>query len=346
MYKTFRFRIYPTKTQQQQIRSTLSACDLVYNAILDWCQLRLDHGYPLPSALDCDAYSRRILKSRVPTLRSVDKYALTNSAFRARRALQEWLKGIRGRPVRKLPVTGSRSYQTNFANNNIRISDPSHIILPRLGTVRAALSQPVTGPIRNAIITTTDDNVFHVCLLADTEFPRVAAHFRGSALLDLSTPQQVRVFDALEAEPETIPSIRKRIAILESRLVRKTKGGKNWKKQQIALDRQWRHLHQIQRDWWHKLSDKLCKEVHVITIMDPDPYWTQFIKMLKYKSEWAGNELIIIDTDAVGTMENEESSPETGDTIAEDTISSDAIDQTAVPETIDETKDLEQDQPE
>lgn len=113
------------------------------------------------------------------------------------------------------------------------------------------------------------------------------------------------------AAPNTFRRYEKKLAKLQRRLAKKTKGAKRREKAKLKVARLHAKIADARRDFLHKLSTRLINENQVIAIESlsvsnmqknrclsksiSDASWSEFVRQLEYKARWYGRELIGID---------------------------------------------------
>ena len=162
MEKSYKYRVYPNKTQQELISKTFGCSRFVYNNLLaKKIELYKDNNQSL-SYNQCSIILTG-LKSEFEWLKDVDKLALQNSLRDLDNAYKKFFKEHSGFPKFKSRKTHRYSYRTSFTNGNIQYCG-KHIKLPKLGMVKTRDKQIPQGRILNATVSQEPSGKYYVSL--------------------------------------------------------------------------------------------------------------------------------------------------------------------------------------
>lgn len=312
MFKSYKYRIYPTIGQEIIIQKTFGCCRFVYNQTLSYRQNLYNLYNKSITKIDCNNYVNQVLKIQYIWLKEVDKFSLTNSVYNMDDAYKRFFKQNQGFPKYKSKHSGRKSYKTNFVNNNIEVSfENNKIKLPKLKWVKAKLHRQFVGVIKSATISQNPSGKYFISILVETE--HIPLYSTGSVVgIDLGIKDLLITSDGEKFENiQTTKKYADKLAKEQRKLSHKIKRSKNFDKQRIKVARIYEKIHNIRIDNLHKISHKLISENQVIISEDLnvndmvknhslaksiyDCSWYELTRQLSYKSEWNNRQYIKVD---------------------------------------------------
>lgn len=301
MLKAYKYRVYPSDQQIEQIQKTFGCCRFVYNQTLAYRKEKYENTKEPMSKFDCNAYVNQILKKEYLWLKKVDKFALTNSVYNMDSAYQRFFKEHTGYPKFKSKRDNHKSYTTNFTNGNIAV-ESNKVKLPKLKWVKAKIHREFTGKIKSATISQVPSGKYFVSILVETEHI-VLSLTDGQVGIDLGVKYLLITSDG--EKKDNIRTTRKyedKLTKEQRKLAHKKKGSSNWNKQRIKVARLHEKIFNTRKDYLHKISHQLIKENQLIVSEDlavinmvknhnlakaiSDCGWYELTRQINYKSDW------------------------------------------------------------
>lgn len=308
----YKYRIYPNKKQRELINKTFGCVRFVYNYFLD---LRIKKYNEDKKTIGYNAMSKELtlLKRENIWLKEPDKDSLQKALKDLDNAYKKFFKEGTGFPKFKSKKDNHKSYRTNHTNNNIRY-EGKYIRLPKLGFVKIRDKQVPKGRILNATISQNPDGNYY-CSLCCTdveiiEFPKT----NKNVGIDLGIVDFAIFSDGIRVKNNSYyEKSENKLAKLQRSLSRKTRGGSNWNKARIKVAKLQQHISNQRKDFLNKLTTEIIRNYDIISIEDlavtemketdktirnkrvSDVSWSEFRRMLTYKSQWYGKVLSVVD---------------------------------------------------
>ena len=315
MEMAYKFRIYPNKSQEEQIQKTFGCCRYVYNHYLALRKAKYEADRTTMNYYEC-AKDLTLLKKENKWLKEVDSQALVRSIRNLDIAFQNFFRRVKnkekpGYPKFKSKKNKHKSYTTSFTHNNIKVSN-NKIQLPKLGLIKCKTTREVKGRILSATVSQNPSGKYFVSLCC-TDVEAESLPSTGCVVgIDMGLKSFAITSDGVEySNPKYFSKSQKKLARLQRRLARKSRVGNRREKARIKVARCQEHIANQRKDMLQKLSTELIRNYDVICIEDlapsnmvknhklakaiMDASWYEFKRQFTYKADWYGKKVIVID---------------------------------------------------
>ena len=310
MNKGVKFRIYPNKKQQNLINQTLGCCRLIYNIGLDMRNKAFENGEKVNYSKTSTMLTKIKRTDEFSFLRNADAVALQQSLRDLDRGFVNFFQKRARHPRFKSKHNNQQSYRTMNQNNKIRIVG-KYIKLPKLGYVKIRQSMEI-GHINNATIKRTPTGKYFVVLNVDFE-PEAKQNAGGSIGIDVGIKEFYSDSNGnVVSNPKFLEKSLRKLCREQRKLSRKKKNSNNRNKQRIRVAKVHEKITNQRNDFLQKISTMLISENQVICIEDlkiknmvrnrrlarciSSVSWGKFFKILEYKANWYGNNIIKVPT--------------------------------------------------
>jgi len=312
MLKAYKYRIYPTNKQAKQLHQTFGCCRFIYNWAL---------------AFKTDRYKKFLQNvSRFELCKMITFFKTTEE--------RKWLNDVNSQSlqaeIRHLETGFTNFFRKNASYpkckkkfgkqsfecpQNVKIDfDDKIITIPKIGPLQYRdKRKPFNGEIKTCTVSFKNEKYFISILVDDgKDLPaKVEISNNNSIGIDLGLIDFITTSEGVKIpNPRNLKKLENKIKFQQRRLSRKVKRSNNWIKQKRKISRLYGRLTDMRCDFLHKLSTNIVKNHDTIFVEDlnvkgmarnhklaksiSDASWGEFIRQLKYKSEWAGKNLIKI----------------------------------------------------
>ncbi|AFV24581.1 transposase, IS605 OrfB family [Methanolobus psychrophilus R15] len=311
MLKAYKYRIYPTKEQEELFYQHFGACRFVYN----WALEHKIKSYQQDSkSVSRFTLNKMItgLKVEHEWLKDVNSQSLQGATLNLENAFTKFFREKKGFPTFKSKKNQVQSfsvpqfYEVDFDNNKIK--------LPKIGWIKTKLHRKFKGIEKTATVSGTSTGRYYISILVDDkqETP-VKSLFNEKVTVGIDVG--IKDFAVLSNgekidNPKYLKTSLERLNALQRRMSRKQNGSKNRAKARLEVSKLHEKISNQRNDFQHKLSSKLIGENqalaletlnvsgmlknHCLALHIADASWSSFVSKLEYKAEWFGKTILRI----------------------------------------------------
>ena len=316
-YRAYKLRIYPTILQRELIEKTFGCTRYIYNNFLAERKNKYEESKTKVSVYE-QLKELTDLKREKEWLREIDSCALQTCVYNLDDAFQGFFHG-KGYP--RFRAKGvHESFRTNNTLNtykdkkyeSIRIDFNKRVItLPKLKEVKFRgyrKAKEIIGKIKSATIS-KDANKYFVSILVEVPFVKYSINPTSIVGLDLGIKDFIVTSNGEKLKNE-VKINEKRLKGLQKWLSRCKPGSKNRYKVKLKIQRLYLKIRNARKHMIYKLANNILKENDIVSIetLDVKSMYqvhkiakhlknlpiSEFIRVLKYKSNWLGKKVIEI----------------------------------------------------
>ena len=323
MIKSYKYRIYPNKKQQELINKHVGSCRFIYNLALETKQLAYAGN---KINLSCFDLMKQLpnLKKECEWLKEINSQSLQQSITHLDNAFTRFFKGQADFPKFKKKLNNG---SFNIPQSIIIKNNKLFISKFREG-IDIVLHRKFMGIIKQATITKTSTNKYFVSILVDAQVKLTNKEIISENTtigIDLGIKSFLITSDGQKFDnPKYLREVQSKLKYIQNKYS-KHKGKRTRHKLALLHEK----IANQRKDYLNKISTKLICENQTICLEDlnikgmstrckpkqdengkylhngqsaksglnrsiQDASWGMFVDMLKYKAEWQGKNILQI----------------------------------------------------
>lgn len=317
MERGFKYRIYPNESQRDQIARTFGCCRFVYNRALD---VKKSAYAKIGKTVSWTELCRMLtVWKRDPEtswLAQADSMALQQSIRDLDRAYKNFFRRVRKGEKAGYPKFKSRRHsKQSYRTNGGKVINRNHIVLPKLGTVRAKVSRPLQGRLLSVTVSLDAASRYFATFLC-TDVPLKSAPATNPEVgIDLGVKTLATLSDGTKIRnPRHLKKYERKLA-REQRKLSRRKGARKgerlshrYLKQRKKVAKVHAKIADSRTDTLHKVTTMLADENQVLCMEDlnvkgmvrnrhmakavSDASFGEFARLLEYKCTERGHTLV------------------------------------------------------
>jgi len=309
--KTYKYRLYPTKRQQEILEKYLSLCRWLYNYFLDERRILYQKK---KIKVSCYDQIKKIpkLKKEKPELTKVYSQTLQDVVRRLDKSFQNFFRRIKENKNGKRQKLGYPRFKGYWRYDSFVYPQfgfqlqEEKLNLSKIGHLKIKLHREIEGNIKTLTIRRTKTDKWYACFSVEIkkELPQKKVIQKAIGIdvgLDsfLTTSQGEKVDN-----PRYLIHSEEKLAKIQRWHSRKKLKSSNRKKSRLRVARLYEKITNQRLDFLHKLSSGLAKSFQLVAFEKlnikgmvrnkylaksiSDASWNRFLQQLRYKAAEAG----------------------------------------------------------
>jgi len=309
MRKTFKYRLYPSRTQTESLGVQLAEACRLYNAAL---QERRDAWRMARKSLSYYDQANQLKEIRAADDLGLANYSASQDVLRrVDKTFQAYFGRVKAGKKAGFPRFKSRrrfdSYAFPAYGDGCKLRDDGRLYVQGVGELKVKLHRPVAGQVKTVTLK-RECGRWYACFSVGVPIPDPLPATGAVTGIDVGLESFAVLSDGSVIEnPRYYRKAQARLRRAQRKVARRKKGSNRRWKAVRSLQRVHQHVKNQRSDFHHQVSRKLVNAYDLIAVEDlnvqglaggmlaksvNDAGWGGFLAKLTYKAEEAGRALV------------------------------------------------------
>jgi len=310
--RTYRYRLYPSRSQEQNLWRVLDACRGLYNLAL--AERKCAYQLEGRSVSKTELYElAKRYRQTFPYASQMFSQTAQSVIEQVDLAFQAFFRRVKAGEKPGYPRFKGRGRYNSFLFKQFGMGarlDGRRLKLYGIGRVRVRWHRPLEGTVKTVRIQHKAGR-WYACFTCEIPEPEPLPETGRGVGLDVGIAALLTTSDGQKVgHPAFYRAGQRRLRVLQRKLARARRGSRNRHKVLRAVQRQQEHVANQRKDFLHKLSTELVRRYDRIALEDLrvrnmvrnrhlsksilDSGWATFRQYLTYKAESAGREVAFV----------------------------------------------------
>jgi putative transposase len=291
MRKAYKFRLYPTKHQEQTLFWTLMRCRELYNAALSE---RRDAYRIVGKSISYYEQKRDLpeIKTEIrPEYKDIHSQVLQDVLLRLNRAFENFFRRVKNGEEPGYPRFQGRNRYNSFTypQGGYSLTHDSRLCLSKIGSIQIRLHREIEGTMKTCTIT-YEAGQWYAVFSCEVEQSEPLPLVESEIGIDLGVTHFAALSDGTFIEsPRYYRKAQKQLERLQQALSRKKRGSHRRERARRAVAKAHRKIANQRRDFHHKHAKKLVEQHQTIVFEELEI--TNVSRRAKPKQDEQGNYL-------------------------------------------------------
>ncbi len=272
MLKAYKYRLYPTKKQNEKVQWVLDRNRELYNAAL---QERRDAYRMAQVSIGYNQQAAQLpeIKESRPEYADIHSQVLQDTLRRVDKAFQAFFRRVKAGQTPGYPrfQASDRYASFTFPQSGFSLTQDSRVCLSKIGTIKVKMHRPLEGTLKTCQVK-REGTHWYVVFTCEVEQESISHPSEETVGIDLGLLHFATLSDGSTIKnPRHLRRSEHKLKRVQEALSRKKRGSKRRRKAAQLVGKNHRHIRNQRKDFHHKRARTLvnCYQTIVFEKLQP-----------------------------------------------------------------------------